>query len=264
MDMWLPYVPNWLLIFCRVTAFLLTAPVFSTRGIPATWKIGFSAMLAFLIMAPVGLQQPTDMDAVYVLAIIRETLAGLLLGFTAYLFFTVVQIAGAFIDIQMGLGIANVIDPMTGAQSPLMGNFKFILAMLLFLAFNGHHYLIDGFIKSYTWLPLDNLLFASIAGGAVHEFLIRTFSTVFALALQMAAPLVVALFLADVGLGILSKTAPQFNIFVVGIPIKIIVGFLLLSIVLPSFVFIYQDLFASLFRALDQLVRLIGSAPAGS
>jgi flagellar biosynthetic protein FliR len=261
MEAWIPYLPNWLLIFCRITAFLLAAPVFSTRGIPSQWKIGISAMIAFLAFAAVGLKQPTAMDGLFILAIIREVLIGVLLGFTAYLFFTAVQIAGSFIDIQMGLGIANVIDPMTGAQSPLIGNFKFILAMLLFLTFNGHHYMIDGFMKSYEWIPLNNELFASIQRGVVHEFLLRSFANVFSLALQMSAPLVVALFLTDVGLGILSKTAPQFNIFVVGVPIKIIVGFLLLILVLPGFVFLFQDLFGSLFQSLDQLVKLIGTNP---
>lgn len=261
MEMWIPYLPNWLLIFCRITAFLLAAPVFSTRGIPSQWKIGISAMIAFLAFAAIGLQQPTAMDGLFVLSIIREVLIGVLLGFTAYMFFTAVQIAGSFIDIQMGLGIANVIDPMTGAQSPLIGNFKFILAMLLFLSFNGHLYMIDGFMKSYEWLPISNELFAGIQRGVVHEFLLRSFANVFAIALQMSAPLVVALFLTDIGLGILSKTAPQFNIFVVGVPIKIIVGFLLLIMVLPGFIYLFQDLFGSLFQALDQLVKLIGTSP---
>lgn len=264
MEAWIPYLPNWLLLFCRITAFMLAAPVFSTRGIPSTWKIGLSAMIAFLAFASIGLREPTDIDGLFVLSIVREVLVGVLLGFTAYLFFTAVQIAGSFIDIQMGLGIANVIDPMTGAQSPLIGNFKFILAMLLFLAFNGHHYLIDGFMKSYAWIPLGGELFARIRDGVVHEFLLRSFANVFALALQMSAPLVVALFLTDIGLGILSKVAPQFNIFVVGVPIKILVGFLLLVLVIPGFLFLFQDLFRSLFQALDQLVRIIGTSPGAS
>ncbi|PYI50381.1 flagellar biosynthetic protein FliR [Paenibacillus flagellatus] len=261
MEAWIPYVPNWLLIFCRITAFLLAAPVFSTRGVPPQWKIGLAAMITFLTFAAVGLNAPTEMDGMYVVSIVREVVVGLLLGFTAYLFFTAVQIAGSFIDIQMGLGIANVIDPMTGASSPIVGNFKFIVAILLFLSFNGHHYLIDGIMKSYQWMPLSNDLFARIHDGAVHEFLLRSFSGVFSLALQMSAPLVVALFLTDVGLGILSKTAPQFNIFVVGVPIKIIAGFLLLVLILPGFIYLFQDLFGTLFRSMDQLVKLIADKP---
>ncbi|RKN86508.1 flagellar biosynthetic protein FliR [Paenibacillus ginsengarvi] len=260
MEQWIPYLPNWLLLFCRITAFMLAAPVFSTRGLPPTWKIGVAAMIAFITFPAAGLNNPTAIDGLFIVSIIREVLVGLLLGFTAYMFFTAVQIAGSFIDIQMGLGIANVIDPMTGAQSPLIGNFKFILAMLLFLTFNGHHYMIEGLIKSYEWMPLSNGLFAAIQNGTVHEFLLRSFASVFSLALQMSTPLVVALFLTDIGLGILSKTAPQFNIFVVGVPIKILIGFLLLVLVLPGFVFLFQDLFSSLFQSLDQLVKLIGQA----
>ncbi|MDF2721408.1 MAG: fliR [Paenibacillus sp.] len=261
MEQWIPYLPNWLLIFCRITAFLMAAPVFSTRGVPSQWKIGVSAIIAFIAFSAVGLKEPMALDGMFVFSIIREVLIGILLGLTAYMFFTAVQIAGAFIDIQMGLGIANVIDPMTGAQSPLIGNFKFVLAMLLFLTFNGHHYLIDGFMKSYQWLPLSNDLFARIADGSVHEFVLRSFTTVFTLALQMSAPLVVALFLTDVGLGILSKTAPQFNIFVIGVPLKIIIGFLLLVMLLPSFLYLFQDLFGSLFEAMNRLVQLLGTRP---
>lgn len=261
MEAWIAYLPNWLLIFCRITAFMLVSPIFSTRGVPATWKIGISAFIALLIFAAAGLKDPVIMDGLYIGSIIREILVGLLLGFTAYIFFTTVQIAGAFIDIQMGLGIANVIDPMTGAQSPIIGNFKFIIVILLFLSFNGHHFLIDGIMRSYEWIPLSGNLFDSIQSGAVHEFLFRSFSNVFELALQMSAPLVVALFLTDVGLGILSKTAPQFNIFVVGVPIKIMVGFLLLIMIIPGFLILFQDLFGKMFQAMEQLVRLIGTSP---
>lgn len=260
MEALVAYIPNWLLIFCRVSSFVMIAPVFSTRGLPAQWKVGLSAVLAFLAFAPAGMgEHPAEFDWLYIVSILREILVGLLLGFAAYLFFTAVQIAGAFIDIQMGLGLANVIDPMTGAQSPIIGNFKFILAMLLFLSFNGHHLLIDGLIRSYEWIPLSGELFARIYEGRIHEFLIRTFMTVFTLALQMAAPLVVAMFLTDIGLGILSKTAPQFNVFVVGVPIKLLVGILLLLLIIPGFITLFQQLFASMFDSLSQLIQLVGA-----
>ena len=255
------YLPNFLLILCRITAFFVVAPVFATRSIPAQWKIGLASLIAFTVFAASGRSTIMPMDGQYVLLVLRETLVGLLLGFVAQLFFTVVQIAGAVIDIQMGLGIANVIDPMTGAQSPIMGNFKFIVAMLLFLTFNGHHYLIDGIMRSYEWIPLDRESFARIVQGGVSDFLVSSLDDVFALSLQMAAPVVVSLFLTDVGLGILAKTAPQFNIFVVGLPVKIIVGFLALAIALPGMLVWFQDWFRSLFEAMDKLARLIGAQP---
>lgn len=259
----IPYLPNFLLIFCRITSFFVVVPIFSTRGVPPTFKIGLSLFLTFLIFMSSGLlkEQAVALDGAYMILIMKEIVIGLFLGFIAYMFFNAVQIAGSFIDIQMGLGIANVIDPMSGIQSPIMGNFKFFIAILLFLAMNGHHYLIEAIVRSYEWVPLSNDVFARIAAGSPSEFLIRAFAGMFGLALQMAAPLVVCLFLTDVGLGILSKTAPQFNIFVVGVPIKIIVGFLLLIVVIPGMLYLFQDLFRSLFESMEQMSKLLGTAP---
>ena len=86
-------------------------------------------------------------------------LVGVLLGFLAYIFFTVVQTAGSFMDMQIGFSMASVIDPLTGVSTPMLGNLKYMIAVLLFLSFDGHHYLIRAIIDSYRWIPLDNRLF---------------------------------------------------------------------------------------------------------
>ncbi|WP_127580638.1 flagellar biosynthetic protein FliR [Paenibacillus koleovorans] len=261
----IPYLPNFLLIFCRITAFFVSAPIFSTRGVPPTFKIGLAFFVSFILLASSEMEKPPiTMDSDYILAILKETLIGLLLGFIAYIFFNAVQIAGSFIDIQMGLGIANVIDPMSGVSSPIMGNFKFIIAILLFLSINGHHYMIAALVRSYEIVPLGQGIFEAIATGAPNDHMIRSFASMFALALQLSAPLVVCLFMTDVGLGILSKTAPQFNIFVVGVPIKIMVGFLLLLLVIPGMLFLFQDLFQSMFEAMEQMMNLLRASPSAS
>lgn len=250
-----------ILIFCRISAFFVVAPIFSSRGVPNTFKIGLSGIIAVLVLLIQGAEQVIPNDLGYVLIVIREVLIGLLLGFTAQLIFYVIQIAGSFIDIQIGFGIANVVDPMTGASAPILGNFKYIIAMLLFLTINGHHYLIDGIIRSYNWVPLSNNLFQEIYNGKVSEFLITTFTQSFALAFQMAAPLVVALFVTDVALGFLARTAPQFNVFVIGIPLKIIVGLVVLLLLISSFVFAFQHLFEFMFKSLQNLLGVIGERP---
>jgi flagellar biosynthetic protein FliR len=187
-----------------------------------------------------------------------------LLGFVAYLFFTVVQMAGSFIDLQIGLGIANVIDPITGVQSPIFGSFKYIVAMLLFLSWDGHHYLLLGIMDSYQSIPLDNSFFQAIAGGTVSELLVRFFASAFTLSFQMAVPIVAAMFLTDVALGILTKTAPQFNVFVVGIPLKLLAGFALMLLLVFSFSFIFQNLFTVMFDSLFEMMRAIRSAAMSS
>lgn len=201
MELLLQYLPAFLLFLCRISAFFVVAPVFSFRGVPVPFKIGLSFFIALITYLAVGMETVLSFDGYYLLSVIREVLVGLLLGFTAYLFFTVVQVAGSFVDLQMGFGIVNVMDPMTGAQSPILGNFKFIVAILLFLSVNGHHYLISAIMDSYQWVPVENEAFARMYGGSVSSFLIESFSQMFLLAFKMAAPMIAALFLGGCGAG---------------------------------------------------------------
>lgn len=255
------FLPSFLLVFCRITSFFVAAPLFSIRNVPNMFKAGLAVFVSLLVFTALnGGDGAVTFNIGYLLLVVREILVGLLLGFTVYLFFTVVQVAGAFIDQQIGFGMVNVIDPMTGTQSPLLGNFKFFVALLLFLALNGHHQLLLGIMRSYEWIPLDNALFSRIADGGVFYFLLDAFVRAFYLAFQMAAPIIVAIFLVDVGLGVLARVAPQFNMFVVGLPIKISVGFILLVLIVPGLLYLFQDLFAEMMIAMRRLLELAAAA----
>lgn len=250
-----------MLIFCRITAFFVVSPVFSARNVPNTFKIGLSGIVALLIYLLYGTHQTVPTDLTYLVFVVREILIGLLMGYIATLMFSVIMMAGSFIDIQIGFGIANVLDPMTGASAPITGNFKYVIATLFFLGMNGHHYLLTAVLRSYEWIPLNNDVFSRISQGNLSEFLLSAFSQAFMLAFQMAAPLLVALFLTDVALGFLAKTAPQFNIFVIGVPLKIIVGLILLVVLMSSIVYSFQILFETLFKSLENLLGVLGSKP---
>lgn len=257
MEQVLAYWPTILLILCRVTSFFVAAPVFSFRTVPQTFKIGLSVFVTLLTFAAIGTKAKVAFDMMYVLLVVREILVGILLAYLANLFFSAVQIAGSFMDIQIGFGIANIIDPMTGASSPLIGNFKYMVAVMLFLAFDGHHYFLQAIMNSYSWVPIDNDLFGKISSGGVSDFLVRSFISMFTIAFQMSLPVLAAMLLTDISLGLLTRVAPQFNIFVVGVPIKILLGFLVLIILFPSFIGLFHDLFASMFAAMQQLLKLL-------
>jgi flagellar biosynthesis protein FliR len=257
----LQYLPNLLLIFCRITSFFIVAPVFSAKNVPNHFKIGLSFFVTLIAFSTID-QTAMTMDGVYIVTLMKEIVIGLLLGFVAYLFFTVVQISGSFIDMQMGFSMANIIDPMTGTQSPIIGNLKFMLAVLLFLTFDGHYYFIHAIVDSYKLVPLSNEAFAHIYNGQVSDFLLKSFASVFAIAFQMAAPMIAALFLIDVGLGILARTAPQFNIFVIGMPIKVLVGFVLLTLLFPSFLNLFSELFTMMFGVMQKFLELLASPSA--
>ncbi|SFL45997.1 flagellar biosynthetic protein FliR [Paenibacillus sp. 1_12] len=255
MDWIQQYFPSFLLFFCRISSFFVVVPVFSAKNVPVHFKIGLAFFITLMSFSVVGSSTLATFDSLYFLSIIREILVGVFLGFIAYLFFTVVQIAGSFIDIQIGFGIANVFDPLTGASSPILGNLKHMIAMLLFLSLNGHHLFLKAIMESYEWIPLSNELFAKIYSGQITEFVIKSFSTVFSLSFQMAAPLIAALFLTDVGLGLLARVAPQFNILVIGAPFKMLIGFSLLILLFPAYESIFKGSFVSMF---DYMQKFIG------
>lgn len=256
MELLMQVLPAFLLVLSRVTAFFVTVPIFSMRGVPAQFKVGIAFFVSLFTVLSMNVES-VPMDGIYIMTVIREVLIGILLGFVAYLIFTVTQIAGSFVDMQMGFGIANVVDPMTGAQSPILGNLKFFLAVLTFLAIDGHHYLLMGIMNSYDWVPLDNEFFTRIYEGSVSTFLLRTLSTMFVLAFQLSAPLITALFLVDVALGMLARTAPQFNVFVIGLPLKILVGYIVYLVMIPGFLFLFQQLFSHLFAALNEMLMTL-------
>lgn len=246
-------LPAYMLVLCRISAFVVVGPIFSSRSLPGSFKAGISVFLALLVFLTVGFDQPVPTDATYILSVLKEIMAGLVIGYTASLFFTLIQTAGTLIDIQMGLGIANILDPISGVSAPLFGNFKFMLMMLVFLSVNGHHYLLGAIMNSYKWLPLNNEMFGIIYDGRLTEFMVRTFADTFLLALQIAMPLIVAMFLTDFGLGLLARTAPQYNVFVIGIPLKILIGLALMILIMPGFGTLFQIVFDRMFDALEKM-----------
>jgi flagellar biosynthetic protein FliR len=261
MENLLQSLPVFLLIFCRISAFFVVVPVFSSQGVPTTFKIGLSFFVSLVVFSASGTGLVVPQDLNYILLIAREILVGLLLGFIGYLIFMAIQTAGSFIDIQIGFGIANVIDPMTGAASPIFGNFKYMIALLMFLSMNGHHYLLDAIVYSYNWVPINNDLFLRMIDGSLSEFLVRTFAQSFVLAFQMSAPLVAALFLTDIGLAFLARTAPQYNVFVIGVPLKIIIGLALLLVLMPGLAVLFRSMFDILFESMHNLLGLMGKSP---
>ncbi|MFN2746241.1 MULTISPECIES: flagellar biosynthetic protein FliR [Bacillus] len=251
--------PAFLLVFVRVSAFYVTVPLFSYRTIPAVHKIGFAFFLAIVSFSTIEKPPQLDIDAFFMLLIMKEALVGLLLGLIAYMMISAVQIAGSFIDFQMGFAVANVIDPQTGAQSPLVGQFLYTLALLFMLSLNAHHLLLDGIYYSYQYIPVDRLALG-FGDEAFPEFIAKSFNTMFITAFQLAAPVVACLFLVDLALGIVARTVPQLNVFVVGLPLKIAVTFIMLIIFMSVMFSMIQHVFEFAIRTMRDLLSLLGVA----
>lgn len=233
-----------LLVFVRMTGLFVVAPIFGRRNIPAYFKIGFSFFTALILVNTTAIQNMQYDESLlgYVLLVMKEFMVGLSIGFIASLAFTSIYIAGEIIDMQMGFGVVNVFDPVTNIQVPVTANLYTIISMILFLAINGHHYLIKALFDSFTILPPGTAEF----DGGLADGLIDIFGTIFETGFKIAAPIVAAILITDIALGTISRMVPQLNIFVIGMPLKIIVGFLILIITLPMFVNVMESLFKSM------------------
>ncbi len=254
----MPEISVLLLIIVRVSAFFVSVPFFSYSRIPPQLRIALAVIFSWMIYYTLDVEAiPIDGD--YILLVLKEAIIGVTIGLVAYMFMTAVQIAGGFIDFEMGFAMANVIDPQTGAQTPLMGQFFNFLILFVLLAINGHHLILDGIYYSYQFVPMDQV-FPDFANENIIEFILQSFGTIFALAFQMSAPIVATLFLVTMALGITAKTVPQLNIFVIGFPIKIAVGFLVLIISMGVMIEVMEKVIEMMILSMRDFMRLLGGA----
>lgn len=253
-----PKISVLLLIFVRVSAFFVTIPLFSYKTIPSQLKIVLAFVLSWMMYYTFSIEAFT-INGDYLLLVLKEAIVGLVLGLVVYIVFSAVQIAGGFIDFQMGFAMANIVDPQTGAQSPLMGQFFNFLLLLVFLAIDGHHLVLDGIFYSYQFMPIDQF-FPKFGDAESVEYIMKLFVAVFAIAFQMSAPIVATLFLVTLALGITGKTVPQLNIFVVGFPIKIAVGFILLITMMGVMVEVMENVIEMGIIGMRNLMIVLGGS----
>jgi flagellar biosynthetic protein FliR len=239
----------------RIGGFVLTAPIASEATIPAPVKIALSIALAVILspLAPVpaGL---SIFSGAGVMAAVQEIMIGIAIGMVVQLTFEALTFAGQSISMSMGLGFATLIDPQHGADTPVLGQLFVILGMLAYLAVNGHLVLIGALATSFRSLPIgganidQNLLWSLALWGA------RIFET----GLLVALPAVVALIIVNLALGVVTRAAPQLNLFGVGFTITLLSGFVVLIVGLDGLMTGVSSLLDS---ALSAVADLVGSSP---
>ncbi len=241
------------LILGRVSGVFLLAPILSSKNIPPMTKLGL-ALLTSMILLPL-VKQPTaalsTQFVVFSLYMGKEILAGLIIGYASTLVFLGIMVAGQIIDFQMGFGIVSLIDPVTNIRTAIMGQFKYLVSLLLFLVVNGHHLLLSALAQSFEVSPLATFTLSSNR----MDNLVRMFCDLFIIALKIGVPAMGVLLMASLVLGIMARTIPQMNVFIVGIPLKIGLGLATTILVLP-FLFVYlQKLFTELPK---ELLKMLG------
>jgi len=239
--------------FLRVLALVGTSPLLGESSIPARVKVGLSALLA-LVIAP-GLPPPPEFSpASYqgLLIAAQQVLIGIALGLTMRIVFAAVQTAGEFIGLQMGLSFASFFDPATGANTAVLARLMNVIAMLLFLALNGHLLMIGGLVRTFEVLPATGGL--DLDGLGV---LFDWSAQVMVSGMLLALPLIIVLLTISLSLGILNRTAQQLSVFAVGFPISLLVGLILLAIVLPQTAPFMARLFEAGHSTMARLVQAL-------
>jgi flagellar biosynthetic protein FliR len=243
---------GFLLALVRASAWLVLVPPFGTRTIPAQVKIGLAGALALPVAGHLAQTAPPPEVGPLVGAVAVQVAVGVSLGFLVYLFFAAVQSAGEMIDLFGGFTVAPAYDPLSNAQSSTFGRFYQLIATTLLFATNGHLLLVRGFMTSFQAVPANPTLH-DLSGGFVDAF-----GQFFLAAIEIAAPLLGALFLAEVALGLLSKAAPQMNVFMVGFPVKIILTLALAGLALPLLPGSVSSLIESALRGGNELSKAFG------
>lgn len=249
-------VDIFIIVLARVSGIFITAPLYSNRAVPRQLKIGLIfilAMIIFIARQPQAGQIPAGLLP-FTLLLAGEVAIGLTIGFASQLIFAAVQLGGQMIDFQMGFSIVNVIDPLNMTQVPLIGSFKNLLALLVFLTTNGHHYLLAALYQSFDLIPILGFQ----AKSTMVEVVLDMFGYMFTTAIKISIPVVGALFVAEVAMGIIARTVPQMNVFIVGIPAKIFIGLAVMIMVFPLYTGFLTMLFDRNFADIIRLLKIMG------
>jgi len=239
-------VSVFILVMMRTGAVIFSAPVFGSPNVPAQIKAATTVLFSLSLFPLIDIpDQPIALDTLeFILYALRESLVGLLFGLIVSLFMNSFFIAGQTIDTQMGIGITNIIDPVLRTNIPTMGQIWFLVATLIFLAIGGPYYMIKSLLWSYEVLPLNSLKLPSTYGAG----LLRFSADMWLVGLKVGAPAIGTLLLTMIGVGVIAKSVPQMNVFIVGFPLTLSVGILTVYLSMFWFQPLVEDLFVDLFN----------------
>ena len=229
---------KFLFVLLRVGALIMFFPIVGSGQVPGRIKVGlilFVSIAVFPVVRATPMHDPKSLFEL-VVNLFSEITIGLAVAYSARLMFTAVQIAGTVVDFQMGFGVVNVIDPQTETQVSITAQFQNILAILFFLALDAHHIIIGAIVESFFLINPFQINFSTFT----PEIILLLFKATFVTAVKIAAPIMAILFFISVGLGLVARTVPQMNVFIVGFPLQIGVGLFMVGLSMSFFSIVVQ------------------------
>jgi flagellar biosynthesis protein FliR len=224
------HVVGFFLVLARVGPLFMVAPLFSSKMFPARAR-GVAAVALAVGLSPLAMKnQHVATDALSLGGLIlKEALVGFAFAFAVAVLFAAVSAAGSFLDTLIGFSYGGLVDPVNGNQSSVLSQLYTLVGVMVFIAIGGEAWMIQGLAKTYDLVSLTQMpALGALVGGAQH-----TFASIFISAVELAAPVLIALIITDAGFGVVSRVMPQLNVFAVGFPAKILVGFLIVAASLP-------------------------------
>lgn len=242
---------TFMLVFARVGAMVMLLPGFGESNIPVRIKLGIALLLTLIILPLHRAAYQIDLTSISSLAVlmVHEIVIGIVLGATARVTLSALAVAGTVIAQQLGLGFVTAVDPTQGQQGVLIGNFLSILGMTLLFATDSHHLVIAALNESYRIFSPGEVM----PSGDVAALATRALATAFKIGLQLSAPFLVFGLVFNVGLGVLARLMPAMQVYFVGVPLSIMVGFVIFALVLTGMMGTYLEYFAGVMHELTPL-----------
>ena len=236
------------LVFARVRAMVMLLPGFGESNIPARVKLSIALLLTLIILPLHRNAYHVDLTSISSLGVlmVHELIIGIVLGATARVTLSALNVAGSVIAQQLGLGFVTAVDPTQGQQGQIIGNFLTILGLTLLFATDSHYLVIAALSESYRIFSPGEI----IPTGDVAALATNAFSAAFKIGLQLSAPFLVFGLVFNIGLGVLARLMPQMQVYFVGVPLSIMVGFLIFAVVLAAMMSTYFDYFNGVMRQL--------------
>lgn len=254
------------LAFARMLSFLVIVPFFGGAAVPARVKVATATAFVVIVYPALAAELPKDGGPLgfgpmgFIALLAKEAFVGYTLGFVASLVFEAVSVAGRVIDFQRGSTIAEMFAPQLQTRVSELGQFKLQFAIVLFLAIGAHHFFIGSLMRSFEVVPALN--FPQIQAGwtPAAEFITKMTGGVISIGVQLAAPAMIALLLTDLFFGIVNRVAPQINVFFLSLPVKMVVGLLVVLAALPLLQERYIHYFGEAFKYFEAAIRALGGA----
>lgn len=243
-----------LLVVVRLAAFIYSAPIFSITRIPAKVKVGLAVFFGVLVyyMVPAELPETTGMIS-YAILILQESIVGLLLGFITNACLYIVNFSGRIIDMEIGLSMANMMDPSTRLQTSITGSYYTQMISILFLVSNMHYYIVKAIIDSFKYAPVGK----AILHRTLYEILQTFIVDFFVIGFRIVLPVFAVMLVVNIVLGMLTKIAPQMNMFVVGMQLKVFAGLIVLLIIVGTLPMVADYIFDEMREYLGIMMRAI-------